>query len=104
MEGSIDQFTETGEVRTFMHCHNCSKGFVALLDHAIEGNHVIECPHCGHKHYRSIKDGKVSETRWGSDDEKDAVKCRRVWKHDALAMRTTSACNLIRSRWLNFGR
>ncbi len=90
-----------GEVRTDMHCHSCSKGFLALLDHAIKGDQVIECPHCGHKHYRAVVDGVVTERRHGSDNDGQPVKCRRVWKHDSLLMKTTSACNFIRERWLN---
>lgn len=92
-----------GEVRTDMHCHACSKGFVALLDHDLEGKHVVECPHCGHEHWREIKAGVVTESRWGSDDSDKPHKCRRVWKHDVLKMKTTTASQFIRERWLNFG-
>ena len=103
-----DQFdpadVKEGEVRTDMHCHNCSKGFLALLDHTIAGNQIIECPHCGHKHYRKVVDGKVTEARHGSDSSGDGVKCRRVWKHDVLLMKSTSACEYIRNRWLNLAQ
>lgn len=103
MEGSINEHQKDGETRTSMDCHNCHKDFIALLDHSIDGNHVIECAHCGHKHYRTILNGVVTETRWGTDHS-SAVKCRRVWKHDSLAMKTTTASNFIRDQWLNFGR
>lgn len=86
-----------------MHCHNCHKGFLALLDHDIEGKHVVECPHCGHFHYRVITAGKVTEERHGSGPEEPAHRCRRVWKHNVLAMKTTTASEFIRNRWLNFG-
>lgn len=102
MEGSVDQFVlEEGEVRTDLHCHNCGKGFLALLDSKIEGNQIIECAHCGHEHHRQVVNGKVTEVRHGSSATGSGVRCRRVWKHDSLKMKSTSACNFIRNRWLN---
>ena len=50
-----------GVQRTELHCHNCSKTFVAELDLDVSGNYVIECPPCGHEHFRSIKDDKIGE-------------------------------------------
>ena len=87
-----------------MHCHECSKGFVALLDYTIQGNHIVNCPHCGHEHCRVIEKGKITEDRWssrhGSDKDKDGIRARRVWKSDVLAMKTTSASEFLRARWL----
>jgi DNA-directed RNA polymerase subunit RPC12/RpoP len=101
---STDLLTHDGEVRTDLYCHECSKNFVALLDYSIDGNHIAECPHCGHEHYRLIQKGKVTDDRWssgyGSDKSKDGIKARRVWKHNVLPAKTTSASEFIRSRWL----
>ncbi len=104
---TVDQHQHEGLVRTDIHCHNCSKGFIAELDYSINGEHVAECAYCGHHHYRTIKDGRITEQRWGSDNRpqnSDIIKCRNVWKHDVLAMKTTTASAFIRNRWLNFGR
>jgi DNA-directed RNA polymerase subunit RPC12/RpoP len=103
MQGSVKQHERKGEVRTDMHCHACSKGFLALLDYRIENNQIIECPHCGHLHYRKVVAGVVTEVRHGSDPNVEPVKCRKVWKHDVLKMKTTTASEAIRNRWLNFG-
>lgn len=98
------RFQHEGEVRTDMHCHACSKGFIALLDYRIENNQIIECPNCGHSHYRKVENGVVTEIRHGSDNDAPPVKCRRTWKHDSLKMKTTTASEFIRNRWLNFGQ
>ena len=90
-----------GLTRSDMDCHNCSKGFVAELDHSVNGNHIIECPYCGHEHYRVMKDGIVTQERWDSSNKGDGVKCRRVWKHDSQPIQTSTASAFIRDRLLN---
>lgn len=57
---STDQLTHQGEARTSLWCHECKKDFVALLDYSLTGNHIIECPHCGHEHCRVIEGGTVT--------------------------------------------
>jgi DNA-directed RNA polymerase subunit RPC12/RpoP len=104
---STDPLVHDGEVKTPMDCHNCSKQFIALLDYAITGNHVVECPHCGHEHCRVIENGKITEDRWssrhGSDKDRDGIKARRVWKHTVLPMQTSAASEFIRQRWIDRG-
>lgn len=104
MTTSTDHLTHEGETRTDMHCHECSKTFVALLDYSIAGNHVVECPHCGHEHCRVIENGKITEERWssrhGTDKNRDAIRARRVWKADVLQVTTTSTSEFIRQRWM----
>lgn len=99
-----DNLTHNAEMRTDLYCHDCGKNFIALLDYRIDGNHVAECPHCGHSHYRVIQKGKITEERWnsahGSDKAKDGIRARRVWKHNVLPMQTSSASDFIRQRWL----
>lgn len=99
---------QTGIVRTDMYCHSCSKNFIARLNYDINGNHAIECPFCGHLHYRQITDGKVTGQRYDSDN----VACRTAteragrggqWKHDSLAMESSSTSVFLRNRWLNPG-
>lgn len=99
----VDLYSELGEQRTFMDCHQCGKNFVALIDYSLDGNHIIECAHCGHEHYRKILNGKVTEERWGSSngDKLDAYRPRRVWKSNSLPVITSSTSAFIRSRWLD---
>lgn len=103
---SHDPLKHEGEVRTTFTCTECRKGIVALIDYSINGNHVVECPHCGHQHGRVVADGRITDDRWtsfnGTDATIDVTRARRVWKHsdDALQMETSSAAQFIRQRWL----
>ncbi len=101
----VDPLKFDKPTRTIMHCHECSKEFVALLDYSISGNHIVECAHCGHEHCRVIENGKITEDRWssryGSDKDKDGIKARRVWKHNSLPMQTSAVSEIIRQRWLD---
>lgn len=92
-----------GVQRTDMHCHNCSKNFVAELDFDVNGEHVIECAHCGHEHLRTIKDGKITADRWGSSNDGNSkrIKARSVWKSSVIKAETSSVSAFIRDRWLN---
>jgi len=93
-----------GIQRTDMHCHACSKNFVAELDFDINGDHVIECAHCGHEHCRTIKDGVITDSRWdGRNDgnSRNKVSARSVWKSSVIQAQTSSVSHFIRDRWLN---
>ena len=88
--------------RTDMTCTECSKKFIAELDFRIDGNHVVECPHCGHDHFRLIENGKITEERWKSGIPTTRVGKGKVIKvEDGLEMRTSTAAQFIRDAWLN---
>lgn len=88
-------------IRTDITCTECDHTFIAQLDFTIEGNHIIECPYCGHEHCRIIKNGKVTNDRWSSRDQTVQVARKHIWKADSLPMTTSTAGEFIRSRWLN---
>lgn len=98
-----------GLIRTDMYCHSCDKNFIAELDFDIEGEHIVECPHCGHEHCRKIEKGIITGDRWdGRNDKKDMARRGRVWKHNVLQIKTSSAAahirdRFLRHRWLNPG-
>lgn len=52
--------TETQEI----HCHACGKYVQFPLDLSLDGNHVLECPVCGHEHCRVVRDGVITGNRW----------------------------------------
>jgi len=89
------------KIRTEMNCSHCSKNFVALINGKIDGNHVIECPHCGHEHCRVIKEGKITSDRWDTRVQRVDVGKRNVWKSDDLQVTTSGAASFIRMSWLN---
>lgn len=97
-----DHLVKEGRVRTpSIHCHHCNKYFIASLDYSINGNHIIECPHCTHEHCRKIENGKVTGERWDSRLQRVDVPARYVWSHNTLPITTTTAAHFIRERWAN---
>lgn len=90
-----------GMTRTDMDCHQCGKSFIAQLDFSIDGNHILECPHCGHEHCRVIKGGVVTGERWSSRADRIDVDKRNVWKSGVIQAKTTTASTFIRDLWLN---
>lgn len=47
-------------------CHDCEKYVQFDLDLSLSGNHVLECPNCGHEHCRVVRDGVITDIRWAS--------------------------------------
>jgi len=90
-----------GRNRTEMTCTNCSKFFIAELDFDIDGNHIIECPWCRHEHCRVIVNGKITEERWSSRQQRVDVEPQYVWRNADGSFRTTTTSQFIRNSWLN---
>lgn len=93
-----------GKVRTDMHCHQCGKGFIALINFDENGEHVIECPSCGHEHCRNIENGKITDKRWSTRPNRIIVDPRSVWKSGVMQAETSNAANFIRMRWLELAK
>jgi DNA-directed RNA polymerase subunit RPC12/RpoP len=98
-----DLLQQEGMQRTDLYCHDCSKNFIAQLEFSLDGNHTVECPHCGHHHHRVIQNGKVTGERWDSSVRQIKVPRRSVWKADSQPIVTSAASAFIRDRWLKFG-
>jgi hypothetical protein len=52
--------------RQEIYCHNCGKYVQFNVDVSLDGNHVLECPNCGHEHCRVVKNGIITGDRWDS--------------------------------------
>lgn len=52
--------------RQELHCHECQQYVQFVVDLNLNGNHVLNCPNCGHEHCRVVKDGVITEDRWDS--------------------------------------
>lgn len=52
--------------RQMLECHNCGKVVGFTIDLDLDGNHVFECPNCGHEHCRVVKNGIITDFRWDS--------------------------------------
>jgi len=51
--------------RQELHCHACGRYVQFDVDLSMNGNHVLECPNCGHEHCRVVEDGVITGIRWG---------------------------------------
>lgn len=100
---NYDLLKSSSLTRTDMGCTECGKLFVAGLDMGVDGNHIIECPHCRHEHCRVVEGGRVTEDRWSSRHQRVDVPSKSVWKSEKQPIITSTASAFIRDRWLNFG-
>lgn len=48
-------------------CYECSHYLYPRMNMELDGNYVVNCPNCGHKHYRTIKDGYITDTRFNEN-------------------------------------
>lgn len=83
--------------RSELHCHECNQYVQFNLDVSINGNHVLNCPNCGHEHCRVVKDGKVSDTRWASRNRNDNFTINIIVVTGATATSTSM------TTWANGG-
>jgi DNA-directed RNA polymerase subunit RPC12/RpoP len=52
--------------RAPLSCTNCRQTVVVTINRHATGNLTIECPRCGHEHYRYVVNGVITEDRWRS--------------------------------------
>jgi predicted nucleic acid-binding Zn-ribbon protein len=90
--------------RQELHCHNCNQYVQFNLDLEINGQHILTCPKCGHKHYRYIKDGKISDRRWGQDPSQDnSYQVTGPVTYSIISTFTTASTTstFLYSSWMN---
>ena len=51
-------------VRQELHCHACNQYVQFNIDMELDGNHVLNCPNCGHEHCRVVNNGVITDDRW----------------------------------------
>lgn len=100
----MDINQNTGKTRTDMYCHACSSSFVAIINFDLDGNHQIECPKCGHIHYRLVQHGRVTSERYHSDSRNVthiAGTIRDLWKDQTVPISTATVKHFLREKWIN---
>jgi hypothetical protein len=50
--------------RQELYCHACDKHVQFVIDMTLDGNHVLNCPNCGHEHCRVVKESIITDDRW----------------------------------------
>lgn len=62
---SIPVALETGRrIEVEFWCGECKHYIYLKLNTALEGNHVVVCPQCNHKHYRVVNNGIITGDRY----------------------------------------
>lgn len=46
------------------YCTECYGYVYCFLNTALDGNHIVICPACQHKHYRVVRQGVITEDRF----------------------------------------
>ena len=54
-----------------LYCHGCHQYVQFELDMEVNGNYTLDCPSCGHKHYRLVRDARITDTRWAVEPLND---------------------------------
>lgn len=106
MKTYMDKLPEPKIERQELHCHNCN-GYVQFdIDIHLNGNHVIICPNCKHEHLRVVKNGIITDERWGSRNINTQMYTATgttytTASYSATATATTSVDMYLSSSWLN---
>lgn len=86
------------------YCSSCGHYFYFKLNTGLEGNHVINCPVCHHKHYRFVHKGVITSDRWNDSgalaDEitpvKSAASKTRRQRSQIAIIQEMAACGLLK--------
>jgi hypothetical protein len=77
--------------RQELYCHNCDRYVQFNLDLSVDGNYRLDCPFCGHDHYRVVKDRKITDERYGQSPNQN------MYTQIYTSSSTTT------STWTNYG-
>ena len=87
-------------------CGMCQHYIYVKLNTGLEGNHIVVCPQCEHKHYRVVKGGVITSDRFdekrGIADEIIPMKSaavpsdQRRKRGDIAIIREMELCGLIK--------
>lgn len=70
------------------YCSNCGKYFDVNLNTSLDGNYRVHCPNCGHTHYRVLKSGKITDTRFPENDDRILIDDIRPMKSSCRDFQT----------------
>ena len=84
--------------RQELHCHNCNHYVQFDIDLSLDGNHVLECPNCGHEHCRVVKDGVITGERW---DRRNGPKIPVYDTTLTISITSVDSSSTALSSWTN---
>ena len=83
-----------------LYCHNCGKYVQFSLDVSFDENYLLYCPNCGHKHYRVVENGKITDRRWGQDpSQQGSIITGTSSTTTSVSISTTSSNYFLANLW-----
>lgn len=97
--------------RQEIYCHDCGLYVHFDIDVSLNGNHVLNCPNCGHEHCRVVDNGRITDVRWDSRNRSLSVypvssstittSTISVFYTSGTSATTTAGHYLLAQSWLN---
>ncbi len=93
--------------RQELYCHGCEQYVQFDVDTSLNGNHVLNCPRCGHRHYRLVENGRITGIRWSPAQPRYMVSASTITTMGTSAWdtyhSTASGANqyLLMQSWMN---
>ena len=88
-------------------CHNCGRWVQFIIDLELDGNHVLNCPNCGHEHCRVVRRGVITDIRWGQTNGPTIQVAQVTWSIESVYIATSTAtgtsCKFISDAWMSAG-
>lgn len=82
-------------------CHGCENYVQFSMDLNMDGNHVLDCPVCGHQHYRVVRNGKITGIRWRNSAGTGIAVTRVTYSVTSTSDSTTSSSVFLQQAWSN---
>ncbi len=83
-----------------LHCHDCERYVQFEVDMSLNGNHVLECPKCGHEHCRVVQNGIITDDRWDRRNKTHKVGAS-TWTYVCTSSSTSSGSTFLAASWTN---
>ena len=87
--------------RQELYCHDCEKYVRFEMDLALNGNHIVKCPSCGHEHCRFVENGRITDVRWRSSAQSFTITTATTadYSIDFVCKGTTSSTGSLWQLW-----
>jgi len=85
----------------------CQKYVLVNMNLALEGEHVMVCPACGHHHYRRVENGQITDIRHNAglnradtiEPMPSAVFASREQAYEAMGLGKKKRNSFLQSLW-----
>ncbi len=98
MRGAVPQVE-----RQELWCHDCESYVQFDVDLSLDGNHVLECPKCGHEHCRVVENGRITDIRWDSRNGPTIWASNTQWTIRSNYTTSTSGNVFLYQSWASTG-